>query len=194
MNSELDYRGWLSTDGDIVIVRVLANDPRDCPLESVAIGGPADGVTLATLEEMTRLLRDECDWGSGHEEEIVKRGGGIGASGATILSLVLGVVGTVPTVQMLLAHLGRKVPDRPQREEALATATWAVAMQYHTVARRSLEVVGEVREADHWSFDLRFPESDDRFEVEVYGSPQGTFATRISWRNGRPGGRLPGRT
>jgi len=28
-----------------------------------------------------------------------------------------------------------------------------------------------VSDADHWSFALRLPESDDRFEVEVYGVP-----------------------
>lgn len=75
----------------------------------------------------------------------------------------------------------------------LETASWAVAVQYDTVARRSLELVGEVRKADHWSFVLRLPESDDRFEVEVYGSRQSTFATRIAWTNGQRGTRLPGR-
>ena len=188
---QLDYFGWLSTDGDIVVVRVLANGPRDCPPESLVIGGPAEGVTLATLEEITQLLRVECDWRLGHEEEIVKRGGGIGASGATVLSLIFGVVGTVPTVQSLLSHLGRGVPDPPPREEALDTAIWAVAMQYDTVARRSLELVGEVREVDHWSFGFRLPESNDRFEVDIYGSRHRTFATRIVWSKGHPEGHLP---
>ena len=192
MGTPNDYRTWLNTDEDVVIVRVLANDPRGCPTECIVVGGPAQGVTLANLEALAVQLRDECGWGLGHEEDISKRGGGIGAEGAAILSLVLGVIGTVPTVLLLFSHLRRQVPERPDRDEALETATWAVVMQYYTVDRRSLEVVGEARDPDHWTFTLRHAASNDQFEVEVFGSRARTFATRVVWVHGEPWGRLPG--
>jgi hypothetical protein len=139
-------------------------------------------------------LRDECDWGLGFEQELNKNGGGIGASGATIVSLVLGVIGTVPTIQMLLDHLRREVPACPERDEAWDTATWAVALQYTTVRRGSLRVAAEVRHSDHWEFTIVLPESNDQFTVDVFGSRSGTVATRVMWVNGDAWGAPPGET
>lgn len=96
MANPSDFLRWLYTDQDVVVVQVAANDPRFCPTEWVVVGGPADEVTLADLESLPSSLGDECGWGVGFEVDISKRGGGIGASGATILSLLLGVVGTIP--------------------------------------------------------------------------------------------------
>ncbi len=192
MASARDVHASLRTDSDVLVVQVLANDPRSHPTECIMIGGPADGCTLAELETLPGHLRDECEWGLGYEEQITRSGGGIGADGATILSLVLGVVGTVPTVAMLFGLLHRQVPDCPDRDEALDTATWAVAMQYDSVERRKLVATREARERDHWTFSLRIPDSSDDFEVDVYGSRSNTVATRVAWTNGEAWGRQPG--
>jgi hypothetical protein len=192
MASPRDLAAAVYTDEDVVVVQVLANDPRCSPTQGIVIVGPAGGQTLADLEALPKRLREECGWGAGYEEEIGKRGGGIGADGATILSLVLGVVGTVPTIDMLLERLRRGVPKCPDRAEALETATWAVAMQYQSIERRGLAVTRESRDADHWTFTLRLADALDEFEVEVFGSRSGTVATRVVWTNGDPWGSLPG--
>jgi len=144
------------------------------------------------LESLPAQLRDECGWGMGYEEELNKTGGGIGADGATIISLVLGVVGAVPTVSSLLTRLRRAVPACPPREEAWDTATWAVAMQYGTVPRRHLHLLAEARHQDHWVLTMSLPDSGDEFPVDVYGSRGGTMATQVVWTNGQPWGRKPG--
>ena len=187
-----DFLQWLYTDEDVFVVQVAANDPRFSPTEWVVVGGPTRGITLADLESLPSSLRDECGWGVGYEEDLSKRGGGIGASGATILGLVLGVVGAVPTIQMLLERLRRDVPECPDRPDALDTATWAIVMQYVEVERQALQLKGEARDVDHWTFSLWLPATDDAFEVEVYGSRSGTVATRVAWTKGDLGGRQPG--
>lgn len=174
------------------VVQVLANDPRAFPTESLLVAGPARGMRLADLEAVPARLRDACEWGLGHEEEVSKRGGGIGADGLTVLSLVLGAIGTVPTMEMLFDLLHREVPPCPNRDDALSTATWAVALQYASVERPALEVVREARHSDHWTFNLRLPGSNDDFEVDVYGSKAGTLATRVVWTNGDAWGSGPG--
>ena len=168
-----------------------ANDPRFCPTEWVVVGGPAGEVTLADLESLPARLRDDCGWGVGYEVDVSKRGGGIGASGATVLGLILGVVGTVPTVQMLFGKLRRVVPDCPEHDDALETATWAIAMQYDEVERKTLKLVAEARDPDRWTFELTLPATGDDFEVEVYGFRSGTVATRVVWSNGDPAGGRP---
>ena len=193
MLSERDVAAVLDTDGDLFIVEVKANDPRSIPTECIVIGGPADTRTLADLEALPVQLRAECGWGLGYEEELTKRGGGIGAEGATVVSLVLGVVGTVPTIKMLFDLLHCHVPECPDRKEALETATWAIAMQYASVQRRQLEVTREVRDRDHWTFSLRMPGSSDDFEVDVFGGRSGTVATRVVWTNGNAWGGAPGK-
>ena len=121
-----DPQRWLQTDEDVFVVQVLANDPRAFPTESLLVAGAARGMRLADLEAVPARLRDACEWGLGHEEEVSKRGGGIGADGLTVLSLVLGAIGTVPTMEMLFDLLHREVPPCPNRDDALSTATWAV--------------------------------------------------------------------
>lgn len=192
MRSAHDIGASIYTDEDVLVLEVLANDPRACPTEAIVIGGPASGYTLAELETVPGHLRDLCEWGVGYEEEIKKSGGGIGAEGATIVSLVLAVVGTVPTIVMLFELLHRPTPPLAEHDDALGTATWAVALQYPSVVRNQLDVVREVRESDHWTFFLRLASSRDEFEVDVFGSRSKTVATRVVWTNGEAWGRQPG--
>ena len=187
-----DPQGWLETDEGVFVVNVIANDPRATPTESLLVSGPARGIRLVDLEEVPARLRDLCEWGLGHEEELSKRGGGIGADGATVLSLVVGAIGGVPGIAMLFELLHRDVPPCPDREDALPTATWAVALQYSSVERKALTVVREARHLDHWTFNLRLANSNDDFEVDVYGSKADTLATRVVWTNGDPWGHGPG--
>jgi hypothetical protein len=193
MTSVPDPQGWLQTDEDVFVVRVLANDPRAFPTESLLLSGPARGLGLADLEAVTARLRDECEWGLGREEDISKRGGGIGAESATVFSLVLGAIGTIPTIRMIFELLNRDVPPCPNRDDALASATWAIALQYASVERPALVVVREARHVDHWTFNLQLPGSNDDFEIDVYGSNAGTLATRVVWTNGDAWGAGPGR-
>ncbi len=179
-------------NGPVLVVQVLANDPRACPTEGVFVGAPAGHWRLADLEPLPAQLRDECGWNFGFMEELKKTGDGIGADGAIILSLFLGVVGAIPTVTSLLQRLERSVPPCPQREEAWETATWAVAMQYGSVERRRLNLLQEARHPDHWVFTMFLAESSDEFTVEVFGSRTTTVATRVVWTNGQPWGRKPG--
>jgi hypothetical protein len=182
----------LSTDEDVLAVHVLANDPRSWPTEGLIVVAPAEHMTLADLEAIPRQLRDECGWGFGYEQDVSKVGGGIGADGATVLGLVLGVIGAVPTVDSLLHRLRRQVPPCPEREEAWDTATWAVALQYRAVDRKELRLLKEARNRDHWVFTLALPCTGDEFEVEAYGSRSTAIATRVVWTNGDPWGRGPG--
>jgi len=105
MPSHPDLASAIFTDEDVVTVLLLANDPRAFPTETVLVSTPAREITLNDLEALTLELRDECEWGLGYEESLTKSGGGIGASGATVLELVLGIIGVVPTVAMLLASV-----------------------------------------------------------------------------------------
>jgi len=174
---------WLLSDSSDVIIQVLANDPRACPTEGLFVIANASDLSLAELEALPAQLRDECGWGLGYTENLTKSSGGIGADGATILGLVLGVVGATPTIQSLLSKIGREAPVLPRRDDAWETATWAVAMQFQSVARTSLHPVGEARHSDHWSFSMSLEGFGDRFEVDVYGSRGTTVATRV-WTNG----------
>jgi hypothetical protein len=124
---------------------------------------------------------------------LTKRSGGIGADGLTLVGLVLGVVGAVPSVESIFRKLGRRAPTMPDPESALETATWAVSTQYLDVPRNELRVVSEEPHQDHWTFIMAFDASGDSFEVDVYGMPRsGAVATRVVWQDGRPWGRKPG--
>jgi hypothetical protein len=192
MTSITDLRALVDTDGDVVVLRVLANDPRECPTEAILIVTPADGLTLVDLEAIPQQLKSECGWGVGFEENLSKRAGGIGSDGPTTLELVLGVVGAVPTVLMLLDKLKRGTPACPNRENAWEKATWAVALQYASVERVKLRLLSEIRHEDHWEFTMSLSESSDQFSVEVFGNRSTVVAIRVTWTNGDPWGRRPG--
>jgi hypothetical protein len=55
-----------------------------------------------------------------------------------VLSLVLRAIGTVPTIAMLIDLLHRELPPCSNRDDALSSATWAVALQYASVERPAL--------------------------------------------------------
>jgi hypothetical protein len=188
----LEKLSWLLSDSSDVVVQVDANDPRSCPTEALLVVVNS-GATLAELERLPDQLREECGWGLGYEVDLSKRSGGIGADGLTLVGLVLGVVGAVPTVESILRKLGRRAPTMPDRDSALQTATWAVSMQYRGVPRNGLRVVREERHQDHWTLAMVFDASGDRFEVDVYGMPRsGAVATRVVWQDGDAWGRKPG--
>lgn len=169
----------------IYVIRIVANDPRTFPTEQILVTGPADDLSVADLDELVRALREENEWSVGYIEDLCKSGGYIGADAATIFSLALGVVGVIPVVQSLYSRLGRPVPPRPDRDKALDSALWAIAMQYPMAVRRSLQVYGETREKDHWVFQLKSSEGSDLFEVVVYGSrSEGAVAVRTTWSDG----------
>lgn len=71
---------------------------------------------------------------------------------------------------MLLQRLRRAAPECPDRDDALDAATWAIAMQYDTLERRALQLTGETRDFEHWTFKFPLPAIADDFEVEVFGS------------------------
>lgn len=180
------------SDENLVAIQVLANDPRFQATECILVVAPLGDLTLADLEPLPRQLRDECDWGVGYIEHLEKSAGGIGASGLEIIALILGIVGTVPTVETILTKIKRQVPALASREEAWATATWTVAMQYTTVQRSSLRSVSEERHTDHWTLSMDLADTGDRFTVEVYGDRLRTCATRVAWIKGHPNQEAPG--
>lgn len=188
-----DDVAWLLSDSCNVIVQVLANDPRAVPTEGLFVVANGSDMSLADLEALPAQLQSECGWGMGYHEDLKKSSGGIGADGATIVSLILGVVGAVPTIESLLRKLGRETPALPTRDNAWETATWAVAMQYESLVRRELHPAREERHSDHWTFRMSSEGGSDTFEVDVYGSRGGTIATRVAWTNGDASGNGPGR-
>jgi hypothetical protein len=189
----LSELSWLLGDASDVVVQVDANDPRFCATEALLVVANSSALTLAQLEQVPDQLRAECRWGNGYEVHLEKSSGGIGADGFTILSLLLGVVGTVPTVESILEKLRHRAPQLPDRDSALHTATWAVSMQYEGVPRRDLKIFREERHRDHWTFTMSLPASADTFEVDVYGQPgSGATATRVVWQNPDASGRPPG--
>lgn len=170
---------------DEFVVRVRANDPRDCPTETLCVKTFVGQWTLGELEMLPGQLRDECGWGMGYEEEITKSAGGIGADGATILGLVLGVVGAVPTIEDLLLRLGRSAQGLMDHDAAMAVARGEICDLYDWVNPAALRPVSEERNPHHWVFTFSLAESGDRFQVEVHGGwLSRTEATRILWTRG----------
>lgn len=193
MSIPLSELSWLLGDASDVVVQLEANDPRFCPTEALLVVANSSSVTVAQLDRLPNQFRDECHWGNGHEARLEKTSGGIGADGVTVISLLLGVVGAVPTVESIFEKLHRRTPELPDRAFALRTATWAVSMQYQRVPRSALKVLREERHRDHWTFAMSLPESGDTFEVDVYGHPgAGATATRVCWQSSDGSRRPPG--
>lgn len=192
MTSILDELRSNYSDENLVAIQILANDPRFQATECILVVAPLGNLSLADLEPLPRELRDECGWGVGYIEHLEKSAGGIGASGLEIISLILGIVGVVPTVETILTRIKRQIPAPASLEDAWATATWAVAMQYNTVQRSSLRSVSEERHTDHWTFSLDLAQTGDRFTVDVYGERLRTCATRVAWMKGHPSQDAPG--
>lgn len=191
----LSELAWLLSDASDVVVQVDANDPRSRPTEAVLVVVNSSALTLAQLEQVPDQLREECGWGLGYEVHLEKSSGGIGADGLTIVSLVLGVIGAVPTVESILRKLRHRAPALPDNDSAVQAATWAVSVQYEGVPRRELKIFRQERHQDHWTFTMTLAASADIFEVDVYGQARsGAFATRVAWQNGDAWGRRPGET
>ena len=76
-------------------------------------------------------------------------------------------IGTIPTVKDLLTHLGRRMPDRPSRDEALDAALWSIVTRYSTIDRTGLSLRRESQQEHYWAFDFVYPETGDAFEVEI---------------------------
>lgn len=170
---------------DELEVRVLANDPRFCPEEALIIQTFVGQWTLGELETLPGQLRDECGWGMGYEEEITKNGGGIGADGATVLALILGVVGVVPTIEGLLLRLGRSVQGQMDRDMAIALARRQICDLYAWASPSQLRTVSEETFPHHRVFGFSLTGFTDTFEVEVHGDwSTRTAATRILWTGG----------
>lgn len=181
------------TDEDVLVVKIKADDPRGFPTQVISLIAPAGDMSMSQLDGILVVMEKQYGWGMGYEFEVRRRGGGIGAEGASVLELVLGVVTTVPTVLDLFERFTKRRPTRASRATAAEQATWAVARAYSHVARRSLHRVAESDGVDHWTFQFMLPDTDDRFEVEVYGSADTALATRVSWMNGDAwGNRAPG--
>lgn len=172
-----------------LLYTIEADDPRFTPTKAILVETSAEGWSLDALERLTNELRDECVWGVGAFEDYRKSQGGIGASGVEILSVTLGVIGAIPTVEWLLYKLNRRVPPRPNKDEALDAAKWAVVLRYKDVSAGNLTVLSETEEPTHWTFRLRRQSTDDTFEVAVYGDQSlGTSVRTVAWTNGDPYG------
>lgn len=172
-----------------LLYTVEADDPRFTPTRTILIETSAEGWSLDALERLTNELRDECLWGLGAFEDYRKSQGGIGASGIEVLSVTLGVIGVIPTVEWLLHKLNRRVPPRPTKDEALDASKWAVLMRYKDVNAEDLAVIRETEEPTHWTFELRRQSTGETFEVAVYGDRSlGTSVRTVTWTNGDPYG------
>ncbi|GEM_PF-5820231 len=193
MTSLDDYLQMLQTDCSLLAVELRANDPRTFPTEVITLVLEDDS-SLAEVEAFAGALAQDYQWGNGHLMHVRKSAGGIGADGASVTELVLGIITAIPTVRDLLTRLKAGAPSCPSKEDAWQRATMAVAVAYETVPRRELRVVSERQHTDHWTFQMVLPGTDDRFEVEVYGESSGpTVGTRVTWANGDAwGDRAPG--
>ncbi|MFB2573029.1 hypothetical protein [Micrococcus sp. IITD107] len=179
--ADLDGRPIGDWEGQLEFV-ILADDPRFTPTHVICIDTPQGSWSVDGLEKLARELEAEYSWESGVLEEYRKRQGGIGADGLTIISVVLGVIGMVPTVEALLAKLKRQVPPRPSKEDALRAATAAILRQYNQVARKDLTVIEETREMTHWRFVFSSSRGD-QFEVSVFGERSyGTSVQTLKWK------------
>ncbi|WP_336705715.1 hypothetical protein [Micrococcus terreus] len=164
---------------------ILADDPRFTPSHGIRVLTPTGDWSVDALERLAHELGAEYSWQSGIEENYRKTQGGIGADGFAVTSVILGVIGAIPTVEALLAKLNRRVPPRPHKDEALRAATGAIIGQYSNVARSDLAVIEESRESTHWHFVFASC-SGDQFETKVFGdSAHGTSVQTLKWRNGR---------
>lgn len=163
---------------------IVADDPRFTPTHGIRVVTPTGDWSVDALERLAHQLGAEYSWQSGIQENYQKTQGGIGADGLAITSVVLGVIGAIPTVEALLTKLNRRVPPRPDKEDALRAATGAIIGQYKEVARRDLAMIEETREPTHWHFVFSSG-SGDQFEVSVFGqSAHGTSVQTLKWRNG----------
>lgn len=168
---------------------IEADDPRFTPTRTILVETSAQGWSIDALERLTNELRDECVWGVGAFEDYRKSQGGIGAGGIELLSVTLGVIGTIPTVDWLLQKLNRRVPPRPAKDRALEAAKWAVLMRYPDVSAEELTITAEAEEPTHWMVTLVRQTTRDTFEVGVYGDGSlGTSVRTVTWTNGDPYG------
>jgi hypothetical protein len=169
--------------GDSLVVVVRSDDRFGPPEESVLIRMPADGLTLAALEPLSREMQAEFNWAGGYQEELTKTAGGIGADGLTELSMILNVAGLIGQVApWLFKRLGRRPPALPSQDEADNTAVWALLVQYPNLARDHLRNVGEERQSNVWELDYVDNRSGDRYSVAVAGTRSGTCVTRVRRR------------
>lgn len=172
-------------DAGVINVWILANDPRWSPVEGVLVALPDHGdIDLADLEDLHQELREEYGWSSGYSVDLKKSGGGIGASGMEITTLVLGVIGAVPVARDIYQKLSHRSIEIGTKEEAWEVATWAVALQYPSVSRPNLRRVRVARHPAHWEFEMTLDGAADRFQADVSGTRETAVATRVVWIGG----------